>query len=312
MLIDLTFESMTFSGHEGFAPRLLWPKKAYDAAARDPESFAEDDAMVSLGVGKNMVRAIRHWGIAFGILEEEAESRGRRIRPTPFGESLLSDKGWDPFLEDPATLWALHWRLARNTTGATSAAWLFARPRGGRFSRDEIVSELELLIKDSRARKVPRDSLRRDVEVLVRLYARGIGTRVGRARTPEEDQLDSPLCGLGLLRAAHEKGSFELAVGPQPTLPSSVLHAAIIEFATTSKSGARTLPLQTLLYAPFSPGRVFRLTEDALASRLTELEGARHLRFDETAGLRQLILGDDMPEPMDILARHYETSGGRE
>jgi hypothetical protein len=309
MLIDLTFEAMSFAGHESFAPRLLWPKKAYDAAASNPESFAEDDAMVTLGVGKNMVRSIRHWGVAFGLLDEDADSRGRRVTPSKFGKALLSDDGWDPFLEDPASLWALHWRLARNTAEATSAAWLFARPRGGRFTRDELVAELELLIKDSRARRVPRDSLRRDVEVLFRIYARGSGTRVGRARTPEEDQLDSPLCGLGLLRPAQEKGSFELAVGSQPSLPLSVLHAAVIDFATSGTQRSRTIPLQTLLYAPFSPGRIFRLTEDALALRLAQLESEPHLRFDETAGLRQLILSDELPKPMEILSRHYAANG---
>ena len=89
MTADLPLRTLSFAGHESFPPRSLWPKKAYDAAQRDPESFGDEGAMVELGVGKNMVRAIRHWGLSFGILAEEAESRGRRVHPTPFGDAVF-------------------------------------------------------------------------------------------------------------------------------------------------------------------------------------------------------------------------------
>ena len=56
-------EHASFSGHESFALRYLWLKKGYDALADNPEFFQRDDAMVILGVGKNMVRSIRHWGL---------------------------------------------------------------------------------------------------------------------------------------------------------------------------------------------------------------------------------------------------------
>ncbi|WP_420455951.1 DUF4007 family protein [Rubrivirga sp.] len=57
-----------FSGHETFALRAGWPKKAYDAALKDPEIFGADAAIARFGVGKNMVRSIRHWARALGVL----------------------------------------------------------------------------------------------------------------------------------------------------------------------------------------------------------------------------------------------------
>ena len=309
MQIDLAFQSLSFAGHESFPPRSLWPKKAYDAVRRNPEVFGEEDTIVELGVGRNMVRSIRHWGLAFGVLAEEPESRGRRVAATAFGEAFFGDEGWDPFLEDPGTLWWLHWRLARSPERSTAATWLFARPRGGRFTRDELVAELEGLIRDSRARKVPRVSLKRDVDVLMRIYLKPTNTRAGKERTVDEDALDSPLCSLGLVRQTSEKGAFELVVGPQPTLPDAVVEAAVLDFAATTRAGARTVPLHTLLYAPLSPGRVFRFTEDALASRLSRLEGSGGIRFDETAGLRQVLLPEAPPDPMDVLQRYYRAWG---
>ena len=48
-----------FARHETFHPRYGWFRKGLAAAAHRPAVFAREDAPVELGVGKNMVRAIR-------------------------------------------------------------------------------------------------------------------------------------------------------------------------------------------------------------------------------------------------------------
>jgi hypothetical protein len=52
-----------FSGHETFPFRYAWLKKGLDAATDDGTVFLRDDALTTLGVGKNMVRPIRHWSL---------------------------------------------------------------------------------------------------------------------------------------------------------------------------------------------------------------------------------------------------------
>ena len=47
----------TFSGHESFQCRQLWLKKSYDFVNKK-KSFNNEDAVVELGVGKNMVSII--------------------------------------------------------------------------------------------------------------------------------------------------------------------------------------------------------------------------------------------------------------
>ena len=49
----------SFSGHETFVFRYGWLTKAVTAVTEDPGVFAREDAIVRLGVGKNMVRSIR-------------------------------------------------------------------------------------------------------------------------------------------------------------------------------------------------------------------------------------------------------------
>ena len=104
----------TFARHETFHPRYGWFRKAYTFVAEDPRIFIREDAPVRIGVGKNMVRAIRFWGLAAKLIEVDRPSpngRSRNLLPTSLGDNLFGDSGWDRYMEDPGTLWLLHWLL---------------------------------------------------------------------------------------------------------------------------------------------------------------------------------------------------------
>jgi len=99
------------SGHESFPCRYTWLPKAVRGLNDDPKLFSDDErAMVTLGVGKNMVRSIRFWIQATGVAAPETKGNGYAL--TDVGRVLLGDRGLDPFLEDSSTLWLLHWNLA--------------------------------------------------------------------------------------------------------------------------------------------------------------------------------------------------------
>ena len=79
-----------FSGHETFPCRYAWLPKAYRAIQKNANAFSdEEEAMVELGVGKNMARAIRFWVQATGIAEPREEG-GYQI--TKFGQNLLDEE----------------------------------------------------------------------------------------------------------------------------------------------------------------------------------------------------------------------------
>ncbi len=99
---------MKFSGHETFACRYAWLPKALQAIQSDPAVFTdEDEAIVELGVGKNMVRSIRFWVEASGM----AKPAQHGLEPTKLGLLIFGEKGRDPFIEDIQTLWLIHWNL---------------------------------------------------------------------------------------------------------------------------------------------------------------------------------------------------------
>ena len=301
-------EKASFSGHESFPLRYAWLKKGHDGLLKRPGFFSEEDAMTQLGVGKNMVRSIRHWGIVCGLWEPQAETRGRDLTPTPLGNALLNDQGWDPYMDEPGTIWLLHWNLARSPDQTTTFWHLFSRQKPGPFTKDELLNELrELADAVPGGRKAPASTLQRDLDVVIRCYT--------RVRTDEaEDAINCPLQSLGLLRPVEgQRGTFVAPLSAHPSLPQGIFEAALLDLCKRRDSGDQAIPLDDLLYGWGSPGRVFRLTEAALMDRL-QAATERHasLILDETAGLRQLIVKGDCPEYHDALRQHYGQPQARE
>ena len=66
---DVTFHPI-FARHETFHPRFGWLKKGFDKANDDNSLFSKESAPAVLGVGKNMVKAIKYWCIAFKVVDE--------------------------------------------------------------------------------------------------------------------------------------------------------------------------------------------------------------------------------------------------
>lgn len=61
--------SVSFGRHETFTLRFGWLTKGFKAWCEDPSIFEKNDATVVLGVGKNMVHAIRYWLIARQVVD---------------------------------------------------------------------------------------------------------------------------------------------------------------------------------------------------------------------------------------------------
>jgi hypothetical protein len=280
-----------FARHDTFAPRHGWIKKGYDLTLRAPSLFTRSDASTELGVGKNMVRAIRYWCHAFGVLETAKDETGTTItQATDIGALLLDDqRGLDPYLEDPASLWWLHWRLVNRPDLATAWSYTFFE-----FARTEFtVRDLSRALQDYVGRTFPDaryadSSYEKDASCLVRMY--GVQDDEGR---PSEDTIQCPFAELELLRHGTEPGTWAFQLGPKPSLPSRFVAAACLEFAAHS-TGARTFALPRLLHEPGSPGMAFKLTQGALYAALEEIVAVTDgLALADAAGVIQLAFEAD-------------------
>lgn len=95
---------LTFSGHEKFHCRQFWLKKGYDFV-QEHGRFSDENAVVALGVGKNMVNSIRYWLKAFDLVDQQEQ-------PNALAHEIFSAQGKDPYLEHIGTVWLLHYYAA--------------------------------------------------------------------------------------------------------------------------------------------------------------------------------------------------------
>ena len=289
----------TFSGHETFVFRYGWLKKGLDGLRERPDIFSADEAVARLGVGKNMVRSIRHWCLATQLLAEEDGRRGG-LTESAFGRFLLSEA--DPYLEQEGSLWLLHWHLATNADRATTWYWAFNVQRETEWTRETLQARLTQWAEGQGWARLSAASLKADVSCFVRSYVPG---RRGPASTPEET-LDCPLATLGLITEVEGDRRYRFNTRPKPTLPPSVFIYALLDFWNHRRSEASTLSLRDITYGEGSPGRVFRLDEDGVLAYLDTLaeiiEG--RLAFADTALVRQATRREAVDE-MEFLRAHF-------
>ena len=300
-----------FSGHETFPVRYGWLKKAYDAVAvskgdsANKSIFASDDAIAEFGVGKNMVGSIRHWATSCGVIAEEISSG--QLKTTRLGDFLFGPRGVDPYLENPSSLWLLHWHLCCGEPSKglkTTWYWVFNHFTGVTFVREDLVEGLMKLASSLGWPRVSKTTVQRDVECFVRTYA----TRPTGIAGAAEDSLESALAELGLIRGL--RGHYQLVRGAKRTLPMEVFVYALNSF-WTRYSTTNTLSFEAIVHEPGSPGRVFLLDEGDLADRLSEIGGLTNGVFEwsETAGLKQVLRTRTMDESeaVDLLRGTYES-----
>lgn len=259
-----------FARHETFHPRWGWIRKAHAEATISPRIFNQEDATLTLGVGKNMVRAIRYWGHAFRALADRSDPDRPRMglsEPSVIGDALFGPSGWDPFMEDVGTLWALHWWLLAPPSHVPVWWIAFAEFGAVEFAQAQLTDFVHDQLDSVSAWTKPHpSSIEKDLSCLLRTYSPAADT--GR-RQPFDDLVDCPMRELGLIRCidASER-RFRFATGPKPTLPPEVVLFACADFLARTEAKSRTAMVSRLATEPGAPGRMYRLSETDLVSAI--------------------------------------------
>ena len=300
-----------FARHETFHPRFGWLYKAVNLAGDDGAVFTAADATVQLGVGKNMVTAIRAWGLAFKVLELQpnpARPRLPLVVSSQFGRQLLGAEGWDPYLEDPASLWLLHWRLLSSPCLAPAWWVAFNDFPAVQFDEAALSSQIERLAEAAGWPPVVPSSVRKDVDCLIRTYT---VRRTGRQGL--DDLLDCPFRELSLLEPVEDRQGWRFVLGDKPTLPDALVAVAALEFAAATGT-ANSISVARLAHEPGGPGLAFRLPAASLFAALSRFARTwPSLRVAEPAGQRQLLF-DGHPADLAalVLSNYYAASAARD
>lgn len=280
-----SIERYVFSGHESFPCKTLWLKKGYDFFDGN-NNFNAADAVVKLGVGKNMVASIRYWLKVFGLVKED--------RLTEVAKFIFANNtGMDPYVEDLGTLWLLHYLLI-SSREATLYYLLFTRFQRERriFERQHIVSFVKrYMTENGKLKTYNENTVKKDVAVLLQNYVQPL-----KAQAMED--YATLLIDLDLIRTADGKQYMFNQEGKRQLSPDILMYAILEERKEDDSVDYDTLQ---------NIGLMFCLNDMELIALLQLLQERYSdvIRYSDTAGLRQVQFLRNV-ESMNVLRHYYQ------
>lgn len=298
-----------FSGHETFPCRYSWLPKAYREIRKDRDVFAdEENAMVLLGLGKNMVRAMRFWVQAAGIATAEKPS-GYVI--TDFGKQLLDPEGGlDPFLEHRQTLWLLHWKLSTQVEEPLFA-WDFLLNKWPHpeMTRSEVLRQFSEEAQRL-GRKLSAVTLEQHFDTFIHTY---VPSRSLKGKI-QEDNLDCPLVELEFIQRIGDRDSgakgrrepiFAFRRETRNDISPELFAFCLDDFWRQRRQQELTLTFRDVAIAHGSPGQIFKLPEWDIRERINSFnsDSDAPFKYEETAAFQRVTRKDDSQNtPASLLA----------
>ncbi len=276
----------TFSGHETFTCKSIWLKKGYDFV-KDGHSFSDEEAVVVLGVGKNMVSSIRYWLRAFGLINQSGEL-------LPLADFIFdTETGRDPFVEDVQTLWLLHWNLIYSNY-ASLYRYVFLN-----FHKERKMFNKENIFKFLRRKNDEKpfgggvwndNTISKDIAMLLRMYVSPNGS--------QNDDYCATLIDLNLIRRVG-KDSYEFNYPAKAKISPLTFLYAVNKISNGSQVVEFDKLLELALIFCLSQGELYDIF-----SRLTEINP--NISFVNSAGEQLFAVKQDF-NGFDILDMYYKS-----
>ena len=271
--------AMKFRAHDTFFIRKGWLSKGMKYVQQNPCVFVdkEKNPMDVLGIGTNMVKALRYWLQAVG-LTEETTGRKREQYFTELGRCIYAN---DRYLEETGTLCLLQYKLANNLQEATSWYCFFNNFAMNEFTKEDFVLQLQKFIDEREpASKPALRSMEDDFMCIINTYLPR--NKVNSNKISAENNIDCPLGELGLIDIANrKKKTYRKAMPIALDISPWIMLACISDYA----NGKNEISLNGLLTDEGSIGKIFNLDAVNLLDILHKIEGLGEVKVVRTAGL---------------------------
>lgn len=277
-----------FSGHESFPCKTLWLKKGYDFI-KVGKNFNDPQAVIELGVGKNMVASIRYWLKAFGISDND--------KLTWLGDYLFDEKtGKDKYMEDLATLWLLHFNLVYNQDATLYNLFFCGFQKGHtQFDRDQVVTYVKLnMIEAGKQNLFNENTVRKDVGVLLQNYV------LPRKILSNED-FSTLMIDLDLVRQNNDNKGYYINLEGKRKVAKEIFMFALLTLK--ENEGDETISYDTIQE---KVGLVFCMQDYETIEMLKELSNdySKYMSYSDNAGIRMVQFTSDL-EKTKVLNDYY-------
>ena len=279
-----------FSGHESFPCKSLWLKKGYDFVVAGND-FNSPEAVIELGVGKNMVSSIRYWLRAFGITKDD--------KLTSLAEYLFNDKnGKDKYLEDIATLWLLHFNLVFYEE-ATLYKMFFCGVQRERthFEKEQVLTYVKLrMVEAGKVTLFNANTVKKDIGVLLQNY-----TLPRKAQSNED--FSSLLIDLDLIRQNAEGKGYYFNIDGKRKVTQEIFLYGLLKLK--EQEGDNTISFDTIQERV---GMVFCMQDFETIDLLKQLasEYSQYFAYSDVAGIKQVQFTKDL-DIKQVLDNYYGT-----
>jgi hypothetical protein len=303
------------TGHDTFPLRYGWLYKAVNhmnSGGKLQTSKEEEtrQAIIKLGVGKNMVNAIRYWAESAGLLESKKEQNFTIYSSSDNGNYLFNkNKGKDPYLEHVGSIWLIHLWLCSNQNEMTAYRYFFNVFNGEYFEKKVLLTHmLEDIKKHSDVdTSLNENTIQKDIDTFLNTYSKKLKQS---SKTSDEEQFNSPLSELNLIQD-NGKNYYLSDLNEKNDLPIEIFIYSVIKFVQEKHKISSTCKVNfdTLLLEPYSPGRIFRLSEQGLASKLNEAQNVSKNKISwlDNLGLRQISVKESyLLNEEEILEEYYK------
>lgn len=292
---------MKFRAHDTFFIRKGWISKGMRYVNNDPSVFIskKDNPMDVMGIGANMVKALRYWLQAIGVTEEPTS--GKRSQSfTEFGKLVFEH---DKYIEEMGTLYLLHYKLAGNFELATSWYYFFNVFALSDFSREDFASQITSYIKmqDEEASVAPR-SIEDDFNCIINTYVPRYKTMP--TKISAENNIDCPLGEMGLIDIIKREKNNAVYKKNIPS-PASFNPWVILAVIHDNAEGRSEIGLNEILTKEKNIGRIFNLDSIAMLDVLHSAENTGELKIIRTAGLDVINLKNHYSFE-ECVQRYYE------
>ncbi|MCC8164380.1 MAG: DUF4007 family protein [Lachnospiraceae bacterium] len=297
---DIGAMAMKFRAHDTFFIRKGWLSKGMDRVVNKPDLFVDrnENPMDILGIGANMVKALRYWLQAVGLTSEPAA--GRRIQTlTPLGEQVYEN---DPYIEELGTLYLLQYMLAKQKEEATAWYFFFNEFSMSEFTKEDYVQSLQnYILMEEDGSPVAIRSLNDDFTCIISTYLPRY--KSNPRKVSPENNIDCPFGELGLIDIANKKKkTYKKVTPPARSFNPWVVMAVIMDQAELRDE----IGLNELLTKPCNIGKVFNLDAITMLDILHGIEKLGMLKIIRTAGLDVIHINAQLSFE-DCVERYYET-----
>ena len=276
---------MKFRAHDTFFIRKGWLNKGLRNVNADAGVFmgSKGNPMDVLGIGANMVKALRYWLQAVRLTSEPASGRKEQTF-TNFGNVVFEN---DPYIEEMGTLWLLHYQLASNNEEATAWYYFFNEFKASEFTKEDFVKQLSNYVRIN-GEEVSERSLEDDYNCIINTYVSRMKSNPEKVQP--ESNIDCPFGELGLIDIANRKEKLYRKATPKKDLIHPLVVLAVI---LDQADGKEEIKISSIQNDPCNVGKIFNLDIITLTALLYKIELMGYIKVIRTAGLDVIRITKD-------------------